>query len=341
MGSGSNLIPITDSSIAVQKEILKITRVENDFVEVDVYYEFYNDGDAKEMLIGFEAMSPFGDVSTLPINGRHPYISNFTVIVNGESIAYKVAKVRGSVYYTNGVFNEIAKDDYELSYNIQHVDFLYVYHFNCKMEAGLNVIKHSYKQKMSSSVVQSYSFDYVLTAANRWKDGVIKDFTLKIDMGENQRLSIRKSFFLKLDYWTIDGVGEVLDKHSFHYIEDDWLPILMSKGKLIFQQLNFRPTGELHFSSFREWANPLEFDSENWSLPSSFDLISLYPKPKNKISEQIIKNAPFALRGYIFKTQYIQEYYEKQKWYIRNAGYEATLESLSNEEKEWVLNWIP
>ena len=39
-GSGGNLIPISDSTISVEKEILKFTRVDEHFVEVDVYYEF-------------------------------------------------------------------------------------------------------------------------------------------------------------------------------------------------------------------------------------------------------------------------------------------------------------
>ena len=103
-GSGGNLIPIIDSSVSVQKEILTITRVNERFVEVDVYYEFLNEGEAKELLIGFEAMSPSGDVTTLPKGGEHPYISGFTVRVNDAIIGYKVSMVRDTAYFQNGVF---------------------------------------------------------------------------------------------------------------------------------------------------------------------------------------------------------------------------------------------
>jgi len=336
-GSGSNLVPITDSTISVEKEILKVTRVDANYVEVDVYYEFYNEGQQKQLLIGFEAMSASGDVSTLPVNGRHPYISNFTVSVNNQDLDYKVAQVRDSVYYQNGVFNEISKDDYELSDNLQYVDFFYVYHFDCKMKHGLNVIKHTYRQELSSSVAEHYSFDYVLSAANRWKGGVIKDFELILDLGVQQHFSIRKSFFENLSNWSISGNGMILGEHIFHYIDSDWLTVLIDSGQVIYSQTNFEPTSELHLAKFMDWSNPLRFDMKTWNLPDNFNLTKLYPSPIDSISRKILKNYPFALRGYAFKNKVIQEYYELQTWYSVNHTYKATLESLSREEQNWVV----
>jgi hypothetical protein len=342
MGSGSNLIPITDSSIAVQKEILKITRVENDFVEVDVYYEFYNDGDAKEMLIGFEAMSPSGDVGTLPVNERHPYISDFTVIVNRQSIAYKVAKVRDSVYYTYGVFNEIASDDYELSGNIQYVDFFYVYHFTCEMKQGVNIVKHTYRQELSSSVMENYSFDYVLSAASRWRGGLIQDFTLILDFGKFQEFNVNTTFFKNEANWQCrDGFCMfTLYKDSLPEYMSPHLNCILEKGSLVFKQKEFVPNEELHVVSYSyAYFSGNSFNYLEDRLPYSLEMLQFLDTPEDLKSVTILRNLPFARRGCVFKTDYIQEYFERQVWYKRNDSYKAKVESLTQEETEWVLNW--
>ena len=57
------------------------------------------------------------------------------------------------------------------------------------------MIKHTYNYDLSSSVYINYEFEYVLTAANRWANKQIDDFTLIIDIGEFETFSIYKSFF--------------------------------------------------------------------------------------------------------------------------------------------------
>ncbi len=58
--SGNQLIPIIETDISVRKEILKITRKTKRQVEVSVYYEFFNPGNPKSVIVGFEAFSPGG-----------------------------------------------------------------------------------------------------------------------------------------------------------------------------------------------------------------------------------------------------------------------------------------
>lgn len=231
MGSGGNLIPISDSTISVTKEILSFIRIDAETVEVDVYYEFFNEGKEKEMLIGFEAMSPYGDANFYPKNGQHPYISGFTVQVNETYLQHKVAIVEDTTYFKNGTINGISSvKAIQLAENTDNVAFFYVYYFKCTMKKGKNIIKHTYRQTMSSSVADHYSIDYVLTAANRWKGGAIEDFTLILDMGSEQRFSIRKSFFDTIDGWEIRGSGSFLDEF-FHLMDEDWLCVLMERGK--------------------------------------------------------------------------------------------------------------
>jgi hypothetical protein len=338
-GNGSNLVPINDSTVSVTKEILKFTRVGEAYVEVDVYYEFFNEDGAKEMTIGFEAMPPYGDVANSPKNGEHPYISNFTVKVNGEFLGYNVALVADSIYVQNGIIKEMSYQDPMLTEDMDYVDYIYVYHFNCKMKPGRNIIKHTYRQEMSNSVADEYSIDYVLTAANRWKGGRIDDFKIIVDMGNQQRYSLRKSFFQKSDDWNISGNGIVLTEELVDFLNSDWTTILIDSGTAVYHEFDFYPNKEFQLMCFRNWAIPLRFNSSSWELSENFNIVKLYPAPANDFSKKILKNYPFALRGYEFTNAKIQAYFDKQKWYIPNSNYLPSLESLSEEEQEWVLEW--
>ena len=105
--SGNQLIPIVETDISVKKEILKITRKNKQQVEVSVYYEFYNPGTPKSIIVGFEAFSPGGDVNPEPKNGQHPNIYDFTVSMNDKALPYKVVIVKDSAYFENGKFKTL------------------------------------------------------------------------------------------------------------------------------------------------------------------------------------------------------------------------------------------
>ena len=59
-------------------------------------------------------------------------------------------------------------------------------------------------------------------------------------------------------------------------------------------------------------------------------------------SEQrrILKNLPFAYRGYIFKDKSLQEFFESANWYIPDPQYRADVEKLSEDEQKWVKLWL-
>ena len=60
--NGNQLIPIVETDIRVQKEVLKINRIvqktedwDQNYFEVSVYYEFFNPSAEKDLIVGFEA----------------------------------------------------------------------------------------------------------------------------------------------------------------------------------------------------------------------------------------------------------------------------------------------
>ena len=135
--SGNELIPVFETDVAIKKEILTLKKIRNQFIEVTVYYEFYNPKDEKEITVGFEAFSPQGDVDGRPKNGLHPYMRDFTVQLNGEMLKYTIAYVTDSIYAKNGIIK--SKKLADVISNIQDenaVDFFYVYYFKAKFKKG-------------------------------------------------------------------------------------------------------------------------------------------------------------------------------------------------------------
>jgi len=54
--SGNHLIPISETDIAVKKEILTLKKIRNQYIEVTVYYEFFNP--KEEYIYRFRRLKP-------------------------------------------------------------------------------------------------------------------------------------------------------------------------------------------------------------------------------------------------------------------------------------------
>lgn len=333
---GNQLIPINETNIRVQKEILSLKKVANKLVEVTVYYEFFNPGKEKNLTVGFEAFSPSGDVDGTPVKGQHPYMRDFTVVLNDQHLKYSIAYVKDSLYTQNGILKGEKLTDIKNSIeNVNEVDFFYVYHFKAVFKPGLNIIKHTYQYDLSGSIDYNYNFEYVLTAANRWGNQQIDDFTLIIDAGDFETFSIHKSFFKKDKEWLIKGTGKTADvkgvKNSF--LEHDALKFHIQNGTIVFQKKNFKPKGEL-FLYAQNYIGIQHLDY----LPFSYYQQEHINKPKNELEKKILKNLPYARRGYVFQSSDLKKYYENMDWYQPNPKYIPDIKTLTEIEKEWIKN---
>lgn len=333
---GNQLIPINETEVRVKNEILTLKKVRNQFIEVTVYYEFFNPAEAKKITVGFEAFSPSGDVDGTPKNGHHPYMRDFTVELNNLILKYNVAYVSDSLYVKNGKINSLDVPKIDDNTNINAVDFYYVYHFEANFKKGVNIIKHTYNYDLSGSVDYNYDFEYVLTAANRWANKQIDDFTLIIDFGEFETFSINKSFFKSVNEWLVNGIGKTEDikgvKNSF--IENDAVKFHLQKGNLIFQKKNFKINGNL----FLYAQNYLGIKNLDY-IPFSYYQEDKINEPQNEFQRKVLKNLPFARRGYVFKNQELNDFYGKLEWYIPNPNYEPIIEILTENEKKWIEKW--
>lgn len=367
---GNHLIPINETDISVRKEVLTLNRVGN-HIEVTVYYEFFNPVGTKELLVGFEAQSPYNGIDPMTTFPNHPYIDNFSVILNGEPLKYEIANVPLS-YYDNG---KIIPNNYVHNGRIQGwtrkqcedsiaawedvaVPFDYVYHFKAKFRPGLNIIQHTYDFDLSFSVEEEFYFPYVLTAANRWANHQIDDFTLNINLGEHVSFHLFPEFFKSADEWKILGKGKYTLDTSWGLTDDKPTPVFhIQEGSISFHKDNFHPEGELRISSRYdwtisswEWGNEGEYDAEGilgffkdqylpLSLPEERKKEDSYYTIFSSEQRRILKNLPFAYRGYIFKNKSLKKFFESTNWYIPNPEYKAEMKMLSAEEQKWVSFW--
>lgn len=370
--SGNQLIPITETDISVKKEVLTINRV-GDHLEVTVYYEFFNPVGEKELLVGFEAKSPYNSgrdpIGMFP---NHPHMRNFQVVVNGQSLHYEIAHVmRGSYdendkytlpqYYTNGKFQQWSKKqcgDSLKSWDYMAYPFDYVYHFKAKFRPGKNIVQHTYEYDLSFSVGEEFYFPYVLTAANRWANHQIDDFTLNINMGDCESFRIKQTFFEKSTDWTINGLGMAMncDWQTWDSVTSGVI-FHIQKGGVSFHKKNFHPDGELHVvkddlivSMWQNWGDEQKSSDEElfmngvkkqyYALDTAF-ITGFFEETPQFTPDQrrILKNLPFAYRGYKFKDKMLKDYFKSCAWYIRNPKYKGNMEGFTEEEKKWVEFW--
>lgn len=345
--SGNQLVPIVETDISITRERLSLTK-NGDLLDVLVEYEFQNPGDPKKLLVGFEAMSPQGDVPFYIFNGAHPYMHDFTVVMNGNALNYDVTELVSESRFSNQDVIDAyeARGDYTAG--------LYVYYFDANFQTGRNTITHSYSFDLSGSVVVEHDFDYVLTAANRWAGKGIGTFELEIDMGDMIEFQIFPFFFSSAEDWEILGDGKVYDLPAYYDyyrglegLDSSGPMFAMRTGSILFRKENFRPEGELalwvpRMTSFKDRGvpyNDARFDASVDILP--FSLRTNFPsRGADEFSTRVLRNYLFARRGYVFSDPDLKAYFEKHPWYLPDPGYTADLSALSSQEQTWYQNVI-
>ena len=344
--SGNHLIPVMETDISVKKEILTLKKISNDELLVTVYYEFMNPKNAKKLLVGFEAASPDrGKNGVAPQSDWHPYITNFTVEMNNVKLPHKITMVADSLYLKNNEIASLTKQqaieaESQWKESDDQTRFNYVYYFDANFKAGINTVKHTYTFTLTGGIHYNYAFYYILTAAMRWGNKQIDDFTLIVDMGDFQDFCINRMAFGNNPQWMLNGVGKVINKASYPFVPypneagDDMTRFFIRNGSVKYRAVNFRPEDELFLYSPRYYPYSDVAESPYMLYEVWGDIDDIPDKKK-----RLLRNLPFARRGYIFKTPEIHNYYSGQLWYIPDENYKATMESLTREEQVWVMKW--
>ena len=272
--SGSFLIPVQETDIAVSREVLTITIGKGEYAEVDVQYEFDNPKAAKTVLMAFEADAPYNAQSTFNRKGIHPFIKDFTVTMNGRALTHRNAVVAQRYNYETDKYESDLKpldldewigygedtsvdgrieDDVicHKNYPDSATSFAYAYYFDAPFRQGRNIVHHTYKYMMSAQVGEDFRVPYWLTPATRWANQQIDNFTLRIIDERGDGICLEDSIFKEAPFKSIKGECWQLDEVA------DWEDQLEHRSVVLadiystveWHGRNFRPTSNIEILS--------------------------------------------------------------------------------------------
>lgn len=323
---GNQLIPLHETDISVEKEVLTISLCDDGYAQVDVQYEFLNHGADKVVDMGFEASSPYNTGDSINPLGGHPYIYQFKVEMNGERLNYTNAVVEP------GQFDKpfrMPEDEDERDF----ARYSYVYCFKAPFHAGLNRVHHTYRYRMSYGVGRTFEVPYWLTPAARWKGGRIGDFTLRICATNTAKhFLLADSLFSGSDFRVIEGVGKI--RHTqIGWRNEDFVEIALRNGTVEWHAKDFLPNDDFYiqsadtYTSFSGLAPGTYYDrSETYVL---------WSEEERKISESLARNLPYANRGYVFKKASLRKLFSKFWWYMPDPSYRPSTADFT--PREWRL----
>ena len=373
--SGSHLEPLQETDISVKKEVLTITISDGSFAFVEVEYEFMNNGQPKDVTMGFEAKAPYNDGEPMNLNGIHPYINDFSVIMNGQTLSH-----RNGLVFSEGFDGELPKEaqesvrkgqrffpvdfnrwkldteNSERLYNEQteeYADYAYAYYFDAHFNSGVNTVRHTYSYKMSFSVGQAFEVSYWLTPAMRWANHQIDDFTLRIKIDNcTKHFFIENSPFEGTPFKVVAGKGKT---RVLNTSDNDAkvTEVVLRNGILEWHRNNFRTEHDMGLGSAEpleylvDWGSqpaPLFYDSSDtflgW-LAGGMEYERYYPGKGTKkqirdFTARIRRNLPYAHRGYVFKDATLRKVFESQWWYMPDPSWKPTDNSFSQHEHELI-----
>jgi len=365
--SGNQLFPLLESDIRVDKEVLTISIRDDKYADVDVEYVFYNPGKERTLTVGFESMHPYPEENTDWSGRGNPYIRGFSVVMNGATLPYKVAVVESDRLATrSGKVLALAEKDFtELSeeYNTlvrksdgAFIEWSYAYHFKARFKPGRNTVRHKYSYHIGESVGAAYFFDYKLTPAARWAGGRIGDFTLIIRADQTRK------------HFVIDGMP-ALDNKPILFGQGKWrynstrmnaddddckesVEAVMRDATVSFHIADFAPKRELRITSADCIATNyrIKEDLSTVTYEQSSPYLYLYDidhgtpdDPKQAAwTRRVLRNLPFAVRGYVFKDVRLKAFFESLWWYMPDPQYVPDTSKLPPDELNFILeldNW--
>lgn len=332
--SGNTLLPLQETEVSLRKEVLKFFIRDFKWMDVEVDFEFYNPGREKQLLVGFVTPPANGDVTDEDQN--HPQIKNFTVVVNGNKLAYQMKRMKDTSFSADKL-------------HLDGTDF--VYFFKVRFKTGVNKIRHTYRFRAGEGVEMMRSFDYQITTGKRWANQQIDDFELQVHP-DHGIFSIPARFRTDaaLADWKIAGDG-VIDKDPRRSFGDE-SPLVrlahLNSGYLVFKEKNFRPDFDIMIGEYNWGANWVDIWCEyghecveKESLEKIVRYFTLAPyegveeKDLAELSAKELKyvrNYFYAVRGYEFKDEEVRKFYSQFFWYKPDAGLKAGEMKLSAEE---------
>ncbi len=359
-GRSGHIYPVVDRDVEIRKEKITFTLDTNDYYlpyfRAKVQFEFYNNGPAKNIKMGF--VSPSG-------------LQKFEARVNGK---------------------EIGDDDIEFQHSgdsiVKSINYESIMLFNCYFKKGINYVEHEIGYRGSDHVSGNISTEYILTTIKYWANSEVKDFELIIEPVDDFFFFVPYSFENgdTNNYWETEGAARMEKMKDF--TKPGYLMTFYIKhGRAVFKKKNFNPDKDLFIEFFytngvtlaKNFFNPthyfgLKYPSEKFKKYKKEDIYYLqieYELPNNKLAGLIkilqdclgcwfkraieclngeiedsppfdmtkenfslIKNFIFAFEGFRFRDKETQAYFEQFAWYFPEKESTDDPKALSENSRE-------
>ena len=364
--SGSHLIPLQETDISIKKEVLTISLCDDGYASVDVQYEMVNNGAPKTITMGFEAERPYNDEQSFNKDCTHPYITNFSVTMNGQNLPYKNGVVKDEdeeaekdylpldlkkwrvPRESDPEFEENGADMVHLLYNPstkEYAPYAYVYFFTANFKKGVNTIHHTYRYKMSFGVGRTFEVPYWLTPAMRWANHQIDDFTLRVKADNTTKhFLIDGNCFNPNGFKVTSGKGKVRTVAATEYREET-VEVVLRNGIVEWHANNFKTSENMCINSadqlydtpadaviyYDSGVNYYPFRMDMWT-PSQFGLSG----DESKFISRLCRNLPYAHRGYVFKDPDLTKVFKSQWWYMPDPNFKPTDSTFNAHEWEFI-----
>lgn len=334
--TGNQLVPLQETDIAVKKEVLTITLMDKNIAKVDVLYTFYNNGEDKTILMGFESQPIRWDWAEYQPSGIDPHIKDFTVEMNGEKLNVKNGVVHGK--------------EFDIKEEIK-IDYTYVYSFQPTFKKGENIVHHTYTYDTSYGAGFAFELIYKLTPAIRWANKQIDDFTLIIEAPNTAKhflvysakdYLIYNDIFAESSFEINSGIGKTRRNTFFDYekktinVEE----VTVRNGSVKWHKENFAPSDELYIRSaenLKEWNSYKLGDTYDRGESHYTDLTRFRSELlSSSKAKRILRNLPYAHRGHIFKDKKLKNYFESQWWYMPDPSYDDSTKDFTEYEWKYV-----
>lgn len=353
-GNGYHLVPLKETDISVVKEILSIELSDDDYINVDVYYEFFNPGSRKTITVGFESESP-NNTKFFSWEGKHPFIENFRYFLNDKELAYRTGLVHSEVGDSKSFEFKALKQDANLiepsdpandspyltiwdSKNEEPVPFAYAYYCDITFEPGINRVRHSYKYRKSDGVGYIFYMKYLLTPALRWANSQIDDFTLRISVPSSAKhFVIKADAFLDSEFYVTRGFGKTRKVQLSK--QEEYYEVSLRNGSLEWHSKNYKPTSELEVHSADYVAGNMGEVEDKYYSGALYDRTIPYPidvSSTTQMQKRLLRNTAFAHRGYVFKDRELQEYFNSIWWYMPDPLWHGTIDDFTSQEKKLI-----
>ncbi|MBS1562172.1 MAG: YARHG domain-containing protein [Bacteroidetes bacterium] len=195
---------------------------------------------------------------------------------------------------------------------------------------GLNVVTHSYRQRLSMGMSVLSEFYYILTTAKHWAGQVIDTF--ECDIAPTRNVVCFIDGMDALPRPTLVGIGALAPhllashaKSDFSVFEDMGdLAIRIIDATIHFRATSFKPRSNLAVRLF---------DRVRFQYPSSGNPFD--PDRKHPHLYDI-----YAGYGFVFKDAKVQRWYERQPWYIADPNCTPESMQLTEQDRESVKDLL-